>query len=135
MNSDSKTSYNPMDGAIDRAILQTLQEDAADNDPEIILELLDIYIHDSADHLSQIVQAVPEEEYRTIELSAHSLKSSSATFGATNLSALFAEMEQLARSKTTDGIDGLLKAASSEFVRVRDELLVERKRWVEAASK
>ena len=135
MNSDRKTSYSPMDGAIDRHILQTLQEDAADNDPEIILELLDIYIHDSADHLNQIIQAVPEEEYRTIELSAHSLKSSSATFGATNLAVLFGEMEQLARSKTTDGIDGLLNAAKSEFVRARDELLVERRRWVEAASK
>ena len=54
MNSVSMTKHTP----IEYDILRVLEEDVADNDPEIMLDLIDIFLHDSAEHLDGIEEAI-----------------------------------------------------------------------------
>lgn len=117
---------------IEYTVLYALAEDVADHDPEIMLELIDIFVNDSTDHLRKMSTEIESQEFRTLEISAHSLKSSSATFGALALSELSGQIERMARSKTPNGIAPLLESARAEFKLVAAVLATERKRWVEA---
>jgi HPt (histidine-containing phosphotransfer) domain-containing protein len=53
---------------------------------------------------------------------AHSLKSSSATLGATSLANLLREVELLARKRTTDGAAEFLVKIEAAFVDVKKAL-------------
>ncbi|MBI3957860.1 MAG: Hpt domain-containing protein [Chloroflexi bacterium] len=135
MKSDHITSPGSDFAPIDRSILHILEEDVADNDPDIMLEFINIYLHDSEEHIDEIAKQMGSKEYRKIEISAHSLKSSSATFGAMALSALSDQIEQLARARKSDGIAEILHSVRAEFARVKAALVVEREKWTEAASR
>ena len=134
MTSNSMTNHNLDIASIDHSMLHILEEDVADNDPDIMLELIDIFIHDSANNIGGIAQAIEQKEFRKLEISAHSLKSSSATFGAMALSGLCAQIEQMARAKIVEGAGELLDTVRGEFARVEAALSVEREKWVEVAS-
>lgn len=114
---------------IDRAALRILAEEAADNDPVIMLELIDIYVEDTAEHLARIERSIPEKNFPQIRLSAHSLKSSSATFGAYTLSSFCERMETCARSEDMRCIEETLAGCNAEYIRIRRFLLEERERW------
>lgn len=133
MNSERAANSMRAYPAIDVSILKILQEDVADNEPDVMLELIDIYIHDSGEHISGIAHWLVSEDFRQIEISAHSLKSSSATFGAMPLSRMCAQMEQAAKARQADRVREILAEVESEFAQVRAGLLVERAKWVEVA--
>ncbi len=135
MQSDQTTNHSSDFAPIDRSILHILEQDVADNDPDIMLEFINIYLYDSEGHIADIARHLDPPEFRKIEISAHSLKSSSATFGATALSALSSQIEQLARARESGGIAEILRAIRDEFARVAAVLILEREKWTEAASK
>lgn len=114
---------------IDRAVLRTLAIEAADNDPAVMLDLIDIYVEDTAAHLERIDQAIDEGNFPQIRLSAHSLKSSAATFGAMALSSFCERMETCARSQDLSCIQSALKNAAAEYTHIRQLLLAEREKW------
>jgi len=57
-----------------------------------------------------------------MEHAAHTLKSSSATFGALTLSALCKELELLGREHQLAGAEEKVRCAESEFERVKVEI-------------
>jgi HPt (histidine-containing phosphotransfer) domain-containing protein len=65
------------------------------------------------------------EEFRR---AAHSLKSNSATFGATRLSGMFRELEEMGKSGDLEGAEERLARAEAEYGRVRPLLEAERAR-------
>lgn len=126
MNSNPTTDY----ASIDYSIFHTLENDVADSDPEVMVELIDIFIHDSADRLDGIDKAIEQADYRKIEISAHSLRSSSATFGALILSDICFRMEQSARARQREGIVEALATIREEFAQVSQLLSTERSKWI-----
>ncbi len=135
MKSDRIPSHGSNFVPIDRSILRILEKDVADNAPDIMLELIDIFIRDGGWHIHEMAKGLERQEFRKIEISAHSIKSSSATFGAMALSALSAQIEQLARAKKSEGMAEIMHSARDEFARVEAVLVVEREKWIEAASR
>ncbi|MFZ1752769.1 MAG: Hpt domain-containing protein [Caldilineaceae bacterium] len=129
MNSDLDILPFPLD----QSVLATLAEDVADNDPDIMLELIDIFMHDSEEHLEGIRLAMDRGDYRHIEISAHSLKSSAATFGAMAFSELCFRLEQCAHSRQTDRFPEVVAAMRQELTSVNQALADERAKWAEAA--
>lgn len=123
-------SDEPMNSVIDFAVLEELEESVADGIPEIMVELFDTYLEDSHGHLQKIATAIADKDKRQLELSAHSLKSSSATFGANSLSRLFARIESLAREGQIEESRVLFERARQEFERVEQALREERKKRV-----
>lgn len=120
--------------SIEYGILRALEEDVADTDPGIMLELVDIFLDDSSDHLDAIEGALKEGNYRKIEISAHSLKSSSATFGALIFSNLCKRMEMCARTEQPECIAEMLDATRREFTDVKAILSEQRTKWSEATA-
>ncbi len=134
MKFDATTTNRYESAPIDRSIFRILAEDIADNDPVTMLELIDLFVNDSGQHIREISQGVEKQNIRTIEMGAHSVKSTAATFGAMTLSVLCAQIEQLAYTKEIDDIDEILELAYHEFLRVEAELSVERKKWMKVAN-
>lgn len=117
-------------GPVHIGTLQELQETVADNIPEIMIDLIDTYIEDSGKHLRELVENFQAGNYTGLEIRAHSLKSSSATFGAHGLANKFAQMERLLREGKTGEIRPLLEAAQEEFAAVIDILQAERAKLI-----
>ncbi|MGD1698783.1 response regulator [Dapis sp. BLCC M229] len=111
--------------AIDKAVLQELKEMAGDAH-EMVVEIIDCYLEDTPMLLDEISQAVEQEQAELLQKSAHTIKSSSASVGATKLSELCKNLEYIGRGGTTEGANVILSEAKAEYERVetalRDEL-------------
>lgn len=130
MNSVSIAGHSP----IDFDILRALEQDVADDDPNVMLELTDIFLEDSQEHFEGIGPALAEGDYRKIEISGHSLKSSAATFGALVLADFCRRLEMCARNWQNEGIIENLEAARLEFASVQAALLERRIEWEKASA-
>jgi len=65
----------------------TLDQLAADTDPAVAAELVKTFVDETISRLDHIAHAADEGDFTTLEREAHSLKSSSGTFGALALQA------------------------------------------------
>jgi CheY-like chemotaxis protein len=81
--------------------------------------LIQGFYQDTERLLAQARQAVAQEQAEELRRVAHSLKSTSATFGALALSAVARELEHLARDGTPAGAADLIARAEVEFGRAR----------------
>ncbi len=106
---------------IDQAVLEELKE-MAEGDYEMVVEIIDCYLEETPILLDEISQAVAQEQAELLRKSAHTMKSSSASVGATKLSQLCKELEFIGRRETTEGADVILSQAKAEYERVENAL-------------
>lgn len=135
MMSDFTPTNSTSQGPIEWSIFQILETDVAEDDPDTMLDLIDTFVKDSVENIDNITQGIENQDLKKIEISAHSIKSTAAIFGATTLSALCAEIERLAHSEETQAIADILYLAHDEFARVQNILAAEREKWAKAASR
>jgi signal transduction histidine kinase/DNA-binding response OmpR family regulator/HPt (histidine-containing phosphotransfer) domain-containing protein len=88
--------------------------------------LIDKFFQDGERLLGQARQALAQGEAGDLRQASHSLKSTSATFGAMALSAVARDLEDLARDGRLAGADELIARAEAEFARARTELEAKR---------
>jgi HPt (histidine-containing phosphotransfer) domain-containing protein len=111
-------SISPLDeSAI--AVLQTLESNGS---PGLVARVIETYLKTSPGMIDSLRQAVVSEDSETIERSAHSLKSSSATLGALDLAGLCKELEQIGREGATEQSAEVFTNLENEFDRVRRAL-------------
>jgi histidine phosphotransfer protein HptB len=106
---------------IDPSALAALSETTGD-DPEFLAELIDTYLTDAVELLDTIEAASASRDAAELRRAAHSLKSNSATFGATTLTSLARSLEELGKAEQLDGSSGLLGETREEFARVERSL-------------
>jgi HPt (histidine-containing phosphotransfer) domain-containing protein len=107
--------------AIDPSALDALSETTG-GDPEFMAELIDVFLADAVDLLAAMDDASAAGDAAELRRAAHSLKSNSATFGATALTALSRSLEDLGRAAELDAVGSLLAEARAEFARVERSL-------------
>lgn len=83
--------------AIDAEALELLVEMIGPDEPAAVLDLLDTYIADSAQQIEELQQAYAAGDLKNTYRLAHSMKSTSATFGALALSKYCETLEHSAR--------------------------------------
>ncbi|MFN8455281.1 MAG: response regulator [Anaerolineae bacterium] len=105
--------------ALDPAALAQFRAIVGTNTPEMVIELINIYLEDSTERLTKLQQALAENKATELERVAHSFKSSSATFGALGLAALCQELEIMGRTEALAGADEHLQRIQVEFERVK----------------
>jgi HPt (histidine-containing phosphotransfer) domain-containing protein len=114
-------------GVIDENVLEELQA-SVEGDIGFVRDLVDAYISDSAEQVSGIEAALAAGDAEALVRPAHTLKSSSATLGAIELSATARTLEQAARAGDLSDADTHRAAAS---VRVEWEAAIAAlKDWV-----
>ena len=84
---------------VDEDVLAELLSSTGD-DPAFVRELLETYLAETPDQLAAISSAIEADDAAALVRPAHTLKSSSATLGAMQLSALGRELEMAGRSES-----------------------------------
>jgi HPt (histidine-containing phosphotransfer) domain-containing protein len=100
------------------------------DDPEVVVDLIDTFLTDSQRQVEEMQRSIASGDIKTLHRAAHSMKSSSATFGAMYLSKLCQRLEQSAKDQCGDGtcaaqIDGVV----AEHGLVMAALAVERAKF------
>ncbi len=75
---------------------------SVNGDREFVVELVEAYLADGATHVVEVEEALAARDVEGLVRPAHTLKSSSATLGATRLATLARELEVAGRSGTLD---------------------------------
>src|SRR5437016_7905123 len=83
--------------AVDEGVLRALLDDMG-GDPEVVKELVQSYLEEAPRLLAEARQAHSIRDAPTFQRAVHTLKSTSATFGAMALAETSRLMEQAART-------------------------------------
>jgi HPt (histidine-containing phosphotransfer) domain-containing protein len=105
-------------GVLDAQTLAKLHELDPSGKAGLVQRVLTTYTHSLARLLAQLHAARAANDPQALRHVAHTLKSSSASVGALQLSALCADIERRLREGQTDGLDAQLDAMSQEGERV-----------------
>ena len=112
--------------SVDQAVLARLRELNEDDEPDILTELIDLFLRDTPPRLAALKDAIKEGDAQALSQTAHTLKGSSANLGATRLAALNAELQSKASDGSLEDASRLLAQLDNEFERVRHILESER---------
>ncbi len=99
---------------IDEQVIAVLRASLSD-DGTIIGQLIGLYTSDSPQLVDDAAAAIERQDWDTLKRSAHSLKSTSASMGATTASAVARELEQFAK-------DGNLEQSVATLARLKIEV-------------
>jgi CheY-like chemotaxis protein len=116
----------PVEQTLDPAVLATFRE-AGDGDPDLMLSLLDQYLHEAESRLATLADAAGRLDVKALKTTAHSLKGSSLVMGANRMAALCRRLEDDLRGAAHDAIaEPALGPFNEELVRLRQAVAAER---------
>lgn len=108
---------------VDRSVLRSLASMVAENDSEYLKELLNDYLTDAERLRSEINEAMTSDNSMALRHAAHSLKSTSAMFGAMRLSELCARFESAAIEQNIASVQSQLDEFDSTLQAVHSALV------------
>lgn len=111
---------------LDHDVIATLKQLGGEDEPELFMELVDLFIQDTCEQLEQATEALERGDSEEMRRRAHTLKSSCANVGALGMSKLCFRIEQFALAQELDHIRELLVDALAEFDEVKVALLSEK---------
>jgi two-component system, sensor histidine kinase and response regulator len=107
---------------IDRSLLENLRELQGDGAPDILNDLIELFLSDVPLQLADLREAAEAGESHSVERIAHTLKGSAANMGALRMQALLAELEEIGRSEELGAAPEWISRVEEEFGRVRAAL-------------
>ncbi|HWP20440.1 MAG TPA: Hpt domain-containing protein [Burkholderiaceae bacterium] len=114
--------FVPDPGVFDREALARLRELDPRGENRLLERLFHAFQASLDKLIPQMVDAQATGDLATIRLSAHTLKSSSASVGALRLSAACAELESAIRAGLPGPFDRQVETVRDEAARVQDSL-------------
>lgn len=113
------------EATLDPEILASLRQMKEETGEDILSELIEMFLEDAPAQIRQIRRALAEGDAQTLEYTAHALKGTSGSMGATRMSALSSRLQDIGRSEELAGAPATLDRLEEEFVLVRRELEAE----------
>jgi HPt (histidine-containing phosphotransfer) domain-containing protein len=111
----------PSEILLDRAALDKLLA-LVGGEQALLCELIDSYLQETPPLLVALRRCLDEGNTAGLRQAAHPLKSSSRDFGATRLSELARELEELGKAGTLDGASALVDLVEAEYPSVKAAL-------------
>jgi CheY-like chemotaxis protein len=108
------------EGYLDRSVLAGLRELQEEGEPDILRELIELYLSDVPPRIVALRKAVEAGDARSMTQIAHSLKGSSANMGARSIATLCTELEEIGRSGALAAAPAWISRLEGEFGRVRE---------------
>ena len=121
----ASTGTASREDAIDASALAGLRDLQQPGEPDLVHEVIVLFLDSAAPRLAALHQAVARGDARTLEQEAHTLKGSAATLGARRLAAICEELQARGRAGDMPGASALLPQLDAEFARVRTALSAE----------
>ena len=119
---DGSQAFTSSAPVLDPAALADLRSLQDEDDPDVLGEMVTMYLHSAPERLTAMREALTQGDAKTLERIAHSLKGSSGIFGAHRMIELCERVERQGHTGAVDGADRLVEQLSVEFERVRLEL-------------
>jgi signal transduction histidine kinase/DNA-binding response OmpR family regulator len=110
---------------LDRDVLESLRELGGEDDPEMFLELVELFLDDTPPRIAALERALDAGDAEAVEQAAHALKSSCANLGATKLSSLLREIEYAGKENDLDRAGSLARNTGDEYRAVEQALRAE----------
>ncbi len=123
------SSPPPRPSAIDVKVLQELRKMLGEDDPQTLAEVIESYLADMPALMQAIQAAVDRADARALCLSAHTLKSTSATIGAIAFSKLLLRLEEIGKASTTAEAISIVSELWAEYERVQEDLQSIARQW------
>lgn len=108
--------------SIDPAALNELRAFQEPGEPDIVAELIDIFLEDCPSRIEAIRKGVEDGDSDAIASAAHALKSSCAQLGVVKMSAICQVLEADGKSGSLDDAEDLSVALIDEFQHVHSQL-------------
>ena len=112
--------------AIDQTVLFALAQAQEEGEPDLIVELIDLYLEDAPQWVEAIRAAVAQADAASIKRAAHTLKGSSGSVGVRQVAEICKLFEQTDFSIPAASGETLMQLLDREFERARAALLTER---------
>lgn len=112
-----------MSSVIDNSALENLLSMLGPESGTLLPKLIDDFISDAGKLMSVAEDALKKSKPDVLARSAHTLKSTSASFGATALSRACRELETAVKAGELDGAPRLLTRIEKELAAAKVELL------------
>lgn len=93
--------------------------DRVQDDKELLLELLDIYIEDFISKRTALKEAIATKDFTKIKEVAHSMKGASGNISAKRMYESCLKLEQLARANSTDEMEALAQTIDGQFEEIK----------------
>lgn len=116
---------------VDLSVLLGFEEAQCEGEPDLIVELIDIYLANVPHQLSVMKDCVLKADANSLKRVAHNLKGSSANLGVNSVAALCEEIEQTDFSQSFQESKIFIDLLEQTFARVRPVFLAERQRRVQ----
>ena len=123
-----RTQPNTEPVAVDSQVIQAFRNMVGEDATDIFVELVNSYLQETPKVIQAMQAAVAQDDVALLCLSAHTLKSSSATLGASNLAGLCKDLELCCREAAPISLTAKVALVEVEFTRVKTALEVEQKR-------
>ena len=82
------------EGVISRAVLESLRKLQQPGEPDFVVELIELFLHETAANLKALRSALLRNNATEARRLAHLMKGSSANMGASRMAALYEELER-----------------------------------------
>lgn len=115
---------------IDLSVLTSFEEAQCEGEPDLIVELIDLYLSDFPQQLSAMKDCVLNGNQNSLNRCAHNLKGSSANLGVKSIAVLCEELEQSESGESTQKSD-IINRLEQAFARVRSLFLAERQKRIQ----
>ena len=113
--------------AVNMELLSTYEELQLNDGSDLIVELIDLYLVDAAQRVSQIREAAIATEWVSLKKAAHSLKGGSANLGILQVAATCEKLERI-DSRDWQAVAVLVQFLEYEFARAAEALAAVRQR-------
>ncbi len=110
---------------VDFRVIEGLRELQNEGEPDLLTELVEMFLSDVSSRLASLREAVETEDAQAVEQIAHALKGSCGNMGASRMAELCAELQDVGASGDLSRAPGLLEGTEAEFDRVRPVLEAE----------
>jgi len=108
---------------IDNSVVEELIALGDGGDPELLLDLIEIFLADGPVKVQEIVEGLSEGDFERMERAAHSLKGSSGNLGARELQAVCEQFQVASRQHRLDEIQDLSPALLTAYEQAEKALL------------
>jgi hypothetical protein len=116
--------------AVDLTVLCSYEEIQGAEQPDLIVELIDLYIKDAPRRLALMREALATGNWLSLKREAHSLRGSSGNLGILRVGPICDELESAASSDQSSAVELLLDGLEQELERVFCVLLAERQKRI-----
>ena len=106
---------------LDRNVIESLRA-LGDGDDSFLAELISTYLEEAPRLLARLSDAVAANDAGGVHLNAHSLKGSSAEFGASYLTELCRQLELVGKNQDLSSAPDLMAEVLEEYRRVESAL-------------